>query len=106
MARSATDVCLVSGCFFFSLPRLLGRSSPTPTSGMLQEQKCFRIALTGSSIGNYKIPTWTSPLVVCVVVSMLVSDTSFLGHLCAIAIGYLRKSIRRGYFVLKLIHNL
>lgn len=41
------------------------------------------------SIGNYKIPTWTSPLVVCVVVSMLVSDTSFLGHLCAIAIGYL-----------------
>lgn len=43
------------------------------------------------SIGNYKIPTWTSPLVVCVVVSMLVSDTSFLGHLCAIAIGYLRK---------------
>ncbi|OJJ57441.1 hypothetical protein ASPSYDRAFT_153786 [Aspergillus sydowii CBS 593.65] len=41
------------------------------------------------SIGNFKIPTWTSPLVVCVVVSMLVSDTSFLGHLCAIAIGYL-----------------
>ncbi|KAL3480643.1 Gaa1-like protein [Aspergillus californicus] len=41
------------------------------------------------SLGNFKIPTWTSPLVVCVVVWMLVSNTSFLGHLCSILVGYL-----------------
>ncbi|KAL4920275.1 Gaa1-like protein [Aspergillus aurantiobrunneus] len=41
------------------------------------------------SIGTYKIPTWTSPLLLCVLVWMLVSNTSFLGHLCAILIGYL-----------------
>ncbi|GAB1216718.1 hypothetical protein ATERTT37_005936 [Aspergillus terreus] len=41
------------------------------------------------SIGNYKIPTWTSPLVACIFVSILMSNTSFLGHLCAILVGYL-----------------
>ncbi|KAL4944871.1 hypothetical protein BDV06DRAFT_219928 [Aspergillus oleicola] len=41
------------------------------------------------SLGNYKIPTWTSPLLLSVLVWMLVSNTSFLGHLCAILIGYL-----------------
>ncbi|KAL4787204.1 Gaa1-like protein [Aspergillus varians] len=41
------------------------------------------------SLGNTKIPTWTSPLLLCVVVWILISDTSFLGHLSAILIGYL-----------------
>lgn len=41
------------------------------------------------SLGPYKIPTWTSPLFACVVLSILVSGVSFLGHLCAILIGYL-----------------
>ncbi|KAL4952652.1 Gaa1-like protein [Aspergillus filifer] len=41
------------------------------------------------SVGNYKIPTWTSPLLLSVLVWILVSNTSFLGHLCAILIGYL-----------------
>ncbi|KAE8350866.1 rhomboid protein 2 [Aspergillus coremiiformis] len=41
------------------------------------------------SLGSYKIPTWTSPLFACVFVSILVPNTSFLGHLCAILIGYL-----------------
>ncbi|CAG7960953.1 unnamed protein product [Penicillium nalgiovense] len=41
------------------------------------------------SLGPYKIPTWTSPLFACVVVSILVSNVSFLGHLCAILVGYL-----------------
>ncbi|KAJ6126694.1 Gaa1-like protein [Penicillium sp. IBT 18751x] len=41
------------------------------------------------SLGPYKIPTWTSPLFACVVLSILVSNVSFLGHLCAIAVGYL-----------------
>ncbi|KAL2828956.1 Gaa1-like protein [Aspergillus cavernicola] len=41
------------------------------------------------SLGNYKIPTWTSPLFACAVVWMLVSNTSVLGHLSAVLIGYL-----------------
>ncbi|KAJ5217411.1 Rhomboid protein 2 [Penicillium chermesinum] len=41
------------------------------------------------SLGPYKIPTWTSPLLACAVLSILVSNVSFLGHLCAIAVGYL-----------------
>ncbi|KAF7713655.1 GPI transamidase component GAA1 [Penicillium ucsense] len=41
------------------------------------------------SLGPYKIPTWTSPLFACAVLSILVSSASFLGHICAILIGYL-----------------
>ncbi|KAJ9409022.1 hypothetical protein DTO045G8_3197 [Paecilomyces variotii] len=41
------------------------------------------------TIGNYKIPTWTSPLFACIFVAILVRNTSFLGHLCAILMGYL-----------------
>ncbi|KAJ5733864.1 rhomboid protein 2 [Penicillium malachiteum] len=40
------------------------------------------------SVGPYKIPTWTSPLFACVVLSILVSNVSFLGHMCAILVGY------------------
>ncbi|OJJ49164.1 hypothetical protein ASPZODRAFT_150101 [Penicilliopsis zonata CBS 506.65] len=41
------------------------------------------------SLGTLKIPTWTSPLFACVIVWILVPNTSFLGHLCAILVGYL-----------------
>ncbi|RAL03794.1 Gaa1-domain-containing protein [Aspergillus ibericus CBS 121593] len=41
------------------------------------------------SLGTTKIPTWTSPLFACALVSILVPNTSFLGHLCAILVGYL-----------------
>ncbi|KAK2757690.1 putative rhomboid protease [Arachnomyces sp. PD_36] len=41
------------------------------------------------SIGKYNIPTWTTPLLASVLVSVLLSNTSFLGHICAIIIGYL-----------------
>ncbi|PYH91528.1 rhomboid protein 2 [Aspergillus ellipticus CBS 707.79] len=41
------------------------------------------------SLGPYKIPTWTSPLFACALVSILVPNTSFLGHMCAILVGYL-----------------
>jgi glycosylphosphatidylinositol transamidase len=47
--------------------------------------------LTASSLGPYKVPTWTSPLFACVVVSILMSNVSFLGHMCAILVGYLRE---------------
>ncbi|KAL1964016.1 hypothetical protein VTN77DRAFT_7562 [Rasamsonia byssochlamydoides] len=46
-------------------------------------------------VGTYKIPTWTTPLFLSFVVSVLLSNTSFLGHVCAIAVGYLPPSLVR-----------
>jgi len=40
-------------------------------------------------IHTYKIPTWISPLVIIILTAVLVPNTSFLGHLCGVAIGYL-----------------
>ncbi|KAL5355180.1 Gaa1-like protein [Aspergillus floccosus] len=64
------------GSSFFLAPNRFALSSPTRTSAPI-------------SLGNYKIPTWTSPLVACVLVAILMSNTSFLGHMCAILVGYL-----------------
>lgn len=41
------------------------------------------------NIGTLRIPTWTSPLFVSFVVAVLLSNTSFLGHICGIIFGYL-----------------
>lgn len=41
------------------------------------------------NIGPYKIPTWTTPLMVVVVTSVLVPGVSLIGHLCGAGIGYL-----------------
>jgi len=46
-----------------------------------------------ASLGSARIPTWTTPLFLAVVVSALLSGTSFVGHVCAVLIGYLRKII-------------
>jgi len=40
-------------------------------------------------VGTVKVPTWVSPLVGVVVVSVLVSGVSLLGHVCGLGIGYL-----------------
>jgi len=40
------------------------------------------------TISTVQIPTWTMPLFVLVCVSALFSNTSFLGHLCALGVGY------------------
>jgi glycosylphosphatidylinositol transamidase len=55
--------------------------------------------LPSLSLGNYKIPTWTSPLFACVLVWILVPNTSFLGHLCSVLIGYLRKSSFKQFLI-------
>jgi hypothetical protein len=39
-------------------------------------------------IGTHHIPTWTMPLLLVLVVAALVPSTSLLGHLCAVAVGY------------------
>jgi hypothetical protein len=44
------------------------------------------------SIGPYKIPTWTTPLILVLFTSALVPGVSLLGHLCGAGIGYLCKS--------------
>jgi glycosylphosphatidylinositol transamidase len=42
-------------------------------------------------VGTVQVPTWTTPLVLAVFISVLVKHTSFLGHLCGLAVGYLCK---------------
>ncbi|PSR92328.1 hypothetical protein BD289DRAFT_428942 [Coniella lustricola] len=39
-------------------------------------------------IATYNIPTWTTPLLLAVVVSALVPSSSLLGHLCGLLVGY------------------
>jgi hypothetical protein len=39
-------------------------------------------------LGDTKIPTWTTPLVLVLFVSFLVPNTSFLGHVCGLLFGY------------------
>ena len=41
------------------------------------------------SISTYRIPTWTTPLVGLIFVTALVPNTSFLGHVCSVATGYI-----------------
>ncbi|KAI9773457.1 MAG: putative rhomboid protease [Geoglossum simile] len=41
------------------------------------------------SLGTYKIPTWTTPIIMAVFTAFLIPNTSLLGHLCAVVIGYL-----------------
>ena len=48
--------------------------------------------LTVGRIGSAKIPTWITPLALIVVTSVLIPNTSFLGHLCAVTVGYLCES--------------
>lgn len=41
------------------------------------------------TIGTYQIPTWTTPLILAFFVTFLVPNTSLLGHLCGISVGYI-----------------
>lgn len=40
-------------------------------------------------IGTHQVPTWTTPLVMILVVAALVPSTSLLGHLSGVSVGYL-----------------
>lgn len=40
-------------------------------------------------LGTIQIPTWITPLVLVFFTTFLVPNTSFLGHLCGLAVGYL-----------------
>ncbi|KAJ2897847.1 rhomboid protein 2 [Zalerion maritima] len=39
-------------------------------------------------IASYRIPTWTMPLVMILIVAALIPNTSTLGHLCGLGVGY------------------
>ncbi|KAI9852535.1 MAG: putative rhomboid protease [Thelocarpon superellum] len=41
------------------------------------------------TLASYQIPTWTTPLVLTIFTTVLLPNTSFLGHLCGVAVGYL-----------------
>src|ERR1700712_5058811 len=40
-------------------------------------------------VASYRIPTWTTPIALVFVTWVLVPNTSFLGHLCGLLVGYL-----------------
>jgi membrane associated rhomboid family serine protease len=40
-------------------------------------------------LGDVRIPTWISPLVLILVIAFLIPHTSFLGHVCGAVVGYL-----------------
>ena len=40
------------------------------------------------SISTYQIPTWITPLVVLLFTTALIPNTSLLGHLLSIGVGY------------------
>ncbi|KAK5653552.1 hypothetical protein OQA88_8811 [Cercophora sp. LCS_1] len=39
-------------------------------------------------VGTHNIPTWTTPLMLLLCAAALVPSSSFLGHLCGLAVGY------------------
>jgi GPI-anchor transamidase subunit GAA1 len=40
-------------------------------------------------LGTTRIPTWTTPIIVAIFVFVLIPQTSLLGHLCGLVVGYL-----------------
>ncbi|KAL8656611.1 MAG: hypothetical protein Q9210_000149 [Variospora velana] len=41
------------------------------------------------SISTFRIPTWTTPLVILLFATALIPGTSLLGHLCSVGVGYI-----------------
>ncbi|KAL8693569.1 MAG: hypothetical protein Q9218_001611 [Villophora microphyllina] len=40
------------------------------------------------ALSTYRIPTWTTPLIVLLFTTALIPNTSLLGHLCSVGVGY------------------
>lgn len=43
----------------------------------------------GRSVSTYRIPTWTTPLVILLFTTALVPNTSLLSHLASVGVGYM-----------------
>lgn len=44
-------------------------------------------------VASYRIPTWTMPLVMVLIMEALVPQSSALGHLCGLGVGYICMSL-------------
>ena len=62
-----------------------------PTFGFVILQ-LSRSLVDRGRLGPYFIPTWTYPLAILLCVTTLVPNTSFLGHLCSVGVGYICRS--------------
>jgi hypothetical protein len=79
----------------FRIHQDISGQSLSTVSDLVENRFTYRTAadskLKYRRVASVKIPTWTTPLFISFVVAVLLSNTSFLGHICAIGIGYLRK---------------
>ncbi|KAL2356053.1 rhomboid protein-like protein, partial [Cryomyces antarcticus] len=87
---------LLPGGIYIGIERLLLRSNTAIQGASIwvflllasEAMKTYK-AHPYFSLGDVKIPTWTTPLVIILFVSFLVPHTSLIGHLCGAVIGYL-----------------
>ncbi|GAB7356336.1 hypothetical protein MBLNU459_g7128t1 [Dothideomycetes sp. NU459] len=87
---------LLPGALYTLLERFLLRGNTTVQGASIwvflllasESIKTWR-ANPNFAIGTYSIPTWTTPLILNLFISFIIPNTSFLGHLCGMAVGYL-----------------
>jgi hypothetical protein len=60
-----------------------------PSFKYIPSQPSYLLETNPSSVGPYKIPTWTTPLILVLITSFIVPNVSLIGHLCGAGIGYL-----------------
>lgn len=65
------------------------KTTPKFRYAPLSTHSCILYSQHPPSVGPYQIPTWTTPLLLVVVTSILVPNVSLIGHLCGAGIGYL-----------------
>ncbi|KAJ4247737.1 putative rhomboid protease [Fusarium torreyae] len=78
---------LIERCVFRANHGILGASMWVFTLLAMESIRTYK-ANPHFVIGTVHIPTWTTPLIMCLVVAALIPGTSLLGHLCGVAIGY------------------
>jgi membrane associated rhomboid family serine protease len=54
----------------------------------MEAMRTYRTTNPHFAIGSHQIPTWTTPLIMVLIVAALIPNTSLLGHLCGLGVGY------------------
>ncbi len=75
--------------FLLLSAEVMKQHKTNPNFRYARSRPALETLLTLYSVGPYKIPTWTTPLILVIVTSILVPNVSFIGHLCGAGIGYL-----------------
>ncbi|KKY19907.1 putative rhomboid protein 2 [Phaeomoniella chlamydospora] len=78
---------IIERCFFRSDTAIFGTSLWVFLLLSIEAIKVYR-ANPFFSLGDWKIPTWTSPLILILLIYIFIPGTSLLGHLCGCAVGY------------------